>query len=132
MGYISIQHALQDLKIYDQMRALTAFRRVLKRGGVLRISLADLDRGIDAYRNERRDYFLVHNWKTISGNFITQMLWYNKTQTLFTFEFAEEFMYMAGFRQVPHVAYHVTASPYPEIIELDSREGESFCAEAFK
>jgi predicted SAM-dependent methyltransferase len=133
IDYISIQHALQDLKIYDQVKALTELLRVLKPGGVLRVSLPDLDRAIDAYRSGRHEYFLVYNpWKTISGNFITQMLWYNKTQTLFTYEFAEELMYKAGFRQVQRVAYRVTASPYPEIIELDSRQGESFYAEALK
>ena len=132
IDYISSQHALQNLKIYDQVQALKELRRVLKPGGVLRVSLPDLDLAIDAYRSQKRQYFVVYDWKTISGNFITQALWYNYTQTLFTYQFAEELMYKAGFRHVHRLTYRVTASQYPEIIELDSREERSFYAEAFK
>jgi predicted SAM-dependent methyltransferase len=132
IDYISSQHALQDLKIYDQVKALTELHRVLKPGGVLRVSLPDLDLAIDAYRNQKSQYFVVYDWKTISGNFITQLLWYNHTQTLFTYDFAEELFCKAGFKRVQRVAYRLTASLYPEIIQLDSREERSFYAEGFK
>ena len=38
----------------------------------------------------------------------------------------------AGFRDVCRVTYRQTASPYPEIVELDARPEESFYVEAFK
>ena len=130
--YVSSQHALQDLLIFDQVKALTELRRILKPGGVLRLSLPDLDLAIDAYKRGDRDHFLIWDWETISGNFITHMLWYNCTRTPFTYEFAEELLLKAGFTRVVRVAYQETASAWPEIVELDSRENESFFVEAFK
>ena len=132
IDYISSQHALPELKIYDQVEALSELHRILKPDGVLRLSLPDLDLAIAAYQNGKRDYFLIWDWDTISGNFITQMLWYNLSLTPFTYEFAEELLQKAGFRNVCRVAYHQTVSPYPEIVELDSREQESFFVEAVK
>ena len=40
-------------------RRCSELRRVLKPGGVLRLALPDLDKGIDAYRGGDEDYFLV-------------------------------------------------------------------------
>lgn len=114
------------------MAALTELRRVLKPDGVLRMSLPDLDLFIEAYRNRRHDPLLIWDWDTLSGNFITHMLWYNTIHTPFTYEFAEELMQKAGFRQVRRVAYRETVSAHPAIVELDNRPDESFYIEAFK
>ncbi len=45
---------------------------------------------------------------------------------------AIELLRKAGFGDVRRVAYRQTASPYPEIVELDARPEESFYVEAFK
>jgi predicted SAM-dependent methyltransferase len=132
IDYISSQHSLPEIKIYDLVAALTELRRVLKPAGVLRMSLPDLDLFIDAYRSGRNDLFHIYDWETLSGNFITHMLWYNTIHTPFTFEFAEELMRKAGFREVHRVGYRETVSPYPEIVELDNRPTESFYLEAVK
>jgi SAM-dependent methyltransferase len=132
IDYISSQHALPELRIYDQVKALCELRRVLKPGSVLRLCLPDLDRAITAYQRERADYFLVYDWETISGNFITHVLWYNYTRTMFTYEFAVELLRKAEFGDVQRVSYRQTNSRYPEIVELDTRPDESFFVEAFK
>lgn len=132
VDYISSQHVLPELKIHEQVPALRELRRVLKPGGVLRMSLPDLDRAIDAYRARRQEYFLIWEYDTVAGNFITQMLWHSTIHTLFTYEFLEELMLKAGFSRVRRVAYRQTASSYPEIVDLDNRPGESFYAEAIK
>jgi SAM-dependent methyltransferase len=132
IDYISSQHVLPALNVWEQLDALSELRRVLKPGGVLRLSLPDLDLAIAAYQSGRQEDLLIWDWETISGNFITQIVWHGYTNTPFTYEFAEELLDKAGFSDIRRVAYRQTVSPYPEITELDSREGESFYVEAFK
>lgn len=89
------------------------------------------------YIYSEQDYFWCWDWDTISGNLITQMLDYNYTRTPFTYEFAEELLRKAGFSDVRRVEHHKTTSSHPEIVDLDSWEGdsrkqESFYVEAFK
>ena len=133
LAYISSQHALRCLKILDVVNALRELHRVLKPGGVLRLYLPDLDKAIAAYqRGEWNHFWYAWDRDTIGGNFITQILDYNYTHTLFTYEFAEELLYKAEFNDVRRVAYRHTSSSYPEIVELDSREEESFYIEASK
>jgi hypothetical protein len=133
IDYISSQHTLTCLEIYDVKGALRELHRVLKLGGVLRLSLPDLDRAIAAYQRGEWNYFWYGwSWDTISGNFITTILAHSCNRSLFTYEFAEELLCKAGFNDVRRVAYRQTASSYPEIIELDNREWESFYVEATK
>ncbi len=132
IDYISSQHALQDVYLYDQWAALGEQRRVLKFGGVMRLCLPDLDLAIDAYRAGNREFFYSNDWQTISGDLISQLLGWGRAKTLFTYEFAEELVLGAGFRSCHRVAYRETLSPYPEIVELDDRKSHSFFLEAFK
>lgn len=127
-------HALPMIAYSDLIPVLKELRRVLKTGGVLRLALPDLRRGMAAYDRGDREYFLVpdEEMATLGGKLVAQLLWYGYSRTLFVTEFAEELLQKAGFREVSTVAYRTTASPYPEIIELDNREEESFFLEAVK
>src|SRR4051812_10913977 len=77
IDYISSQHALQDVRILDHVRALAELRRVLRPGAVLRLGLPVLDRAIEGFIRRRQDYFYARDWDTVSGNFVTHILWYN-------------------------------------------------------
>lgn len=134
VDYAFSMHALQEVPYDDVVPVLTELRRVLKRGGVLRLVLPDLDVGIDAYRSGARERFLVsdEHASSLGGKFVVHMLWYGHSRTLFTRDFAEELLQKAGFRAVDQCAYRVTRSPYPEIVELDDREHESLFVEATK
>jgi predicted SAM-dependent methyltransferase len=127
-------HALPELPYSDQVPALLELRRVLAPGGVLRLGLPDLDRGIRAYLGQDRDYFLVPDGdaRAIGSKFIVQMLWYGYSKTLFTHDFIAELLGKAGFAEVRACAFGDTASPFPEIVALDNRPEESLFVEARK
>jgi SAM-dependent methyltransferase len=132
--YVVSIHALPMISYPDLVPVLAELRRVLKAGGVLRLSLPDLDKGISAYLRRDTDYFLVPDEDVASygGKFIVHMLWYGYRVPMFTRDFAEELLGKAGFSQVRHCGYQATASPYQDIVALDNRERESLFVEAVK
>ncbi len=135
IDYVVSIHALPEIPYGDLVPALAELRRVLKRGGVLRLGLPDLDKGVDAYRSGNRDYFALvpdEDAETIGGKLITQLVWYGYARTLFVRDFVEEILRKAGFGDVHHVGYRETRSSYPEIVELDNRQAESLFVEAVK
>jgi SAM-dependent methyltransferase len=127
-------HALPELSYPDLAPALAELRRVLKPSGVLRLSLPDLLKGIDAYQRGDHSYFLVpdEDALTLGGKLAVQLTWYGYSRSLFTPDFAEELLLKAGFRSVDHVSFGETSSPFPGIVELDNREAESLFIEATK
>src|SRR4051812_25596152 len=134
MDYVVSIHALPEVP-YDQLLpVLGELRRVLATGGVLRLALPDLLKGVRAYERGDRDYFLVpdEDARSLGAKLVTQLIWYGYSRTLFTAEFIEEMLRKAGFERVEHCAFRQTSGPYPEIVELDNREPESLYVEAYK
>lgn len=134
IDYAVSVHALPELSYREQLPALRELRRVLRPGGALRLVLPDLDRAIDAYREGRDDHFQVPAAEAESGGgrFISHILWFGYSRTLFTADFAAELLERAGFERVERYAYRRTGSPFGAIVELDNREEESFYLEARK
>ena len=127
-------HALPEMPYPNLLPVLQELRRVLKPGGVLRLALPDIDKGIAAYQRGDRDYFLIpdEDAKSPGAKFITQMLWYGYSKLLFTRDFIEEMLLKAGFSRVVQCQFKQSSSPWPEILELDNRENESLFVEAYK
>ena len=97
---------------------------MLKPGGVLRLALPDLDKGDRGLPRQRPRLLpgLRRGREHIGGKFITQMLWYGYSRTLFTHEFVEELLLKAGFSERRALRVPADREPVPEIVELDNRE----------
>ncbi len=127
-------HALPEIHMNDQVIVLSELRRVLKHGGVLRLALPDLLKGVQAYERKDRDYFLVpdEDAASLGAKLITQLVWYGYVRTPFVPEFIEELLIKAGFSRVVHCQFQQTASSFDDITSLDNREAESLFVEAVK
>jgi predicted SAM-dependent methyltransferase len=125
-------HALPELAFAEQVPALQELGRVLRPGGVLRLALPDLAKGIEAYLSGDEEYFMVDEEAAASpgGRFILHMLWYGYSRTLFLADFTAELLEKAGFVDVRECAFQETASDFTEITSLDNRPNESFFIEA--
>ncbi len=134
IDYAASIHALPEVPYAELVPVLTELRRVLKPGGVLRLALPDLIKGVRAYDRGDRDYFLIpdEDARSIGAKLVTQLIWYGYSRTLFTQEFITEMLERAGFSRITPCSYRQTASPNPEIIDLDNREAESLFVEAWK
>ena len=127
-------HALPEVPYPDLIPVLGELKRVLKLNGVLRLSLPDIEKTIQAYLRKDKNYFLIPDKEAASlgSKFIVHLIWYGYSRTFFTRDFIEELLLKAGFRGVSHCGYKETSTPYPEIVELDNREEESLFVEATK
>jgi predicted SAM-dependent methyltransferase len=132
LDYAVSVHALPEFAYPELDSVLRELRRVLVTGGVLRLALPDLRKGIDAYLRGDMDYFQVDpaEVKTPGGRFIVHMLWYGYSRTLFTVDFVTELLEKAGFVDICECPFMETASPFDEIVELDNRPVESIFVEA--
>jgi len=134
IDYAVSVHALQEIPYADLVPTLRELRRVLRPGGILRLVLPDLDKGIRAYLDRTADRFMIpdEEAKSLGGKFIVHMLWYGYSRVLFTHDFAEELLLKAGFARVSRCQYRETASPHGNIVDLDNRAAESLFVEAVK
>jgi len=128
-------HVLPEISYSNLDATLKELLRVLKPGGILRLSLPDMDKAIQAYLDKDIDYFFLipdDRIRSLSGKMIVQLLWYGVSKCLFTFEFMEELLNRNGFVDIQRCAFRKTASRYPAVTDLDDRELESFFVEATK
>jgi len=130
---ITAHHNLQMSRFDDLQCGLGELRRVLKVGGVLRISVPDAELAVHRFL-AGWDQFPISQEieRTESGRFLRYLLWHGDARSAFTFESLTDALNRAGFQNVRRCQFRQTHSEYPEIVDLDTREGESLFVEAIK
>ena len=131
--YIVSQHQIQMIRFDDLQRGLAELRRVLKVGERLRISVPDAELAVQRFL-AGWDQFPISEEieRTKSGRFLRYLLWHGDARSAFTFESLTDALNRAGLQNVRRCQFRQTDGEYPEIVDLDSREGESLFVEAIR
>lgn len=134
VDYAVAIHVLPHLPLDALAPALARIRRVLKPGGVLRLALPDLEKAIAAYARRDAGYFAIPDaqWQSLGAKLAAQIVWHNDIATPFTYDLAAEALVRGGFARIERCGFRETRSRFPEIVDLDNRERESFFVEAVR
>jgi predicted SAM-dependent methyltransferase len=119
------------VKYHDIEKVLLEFYRVLKPGGVVRISLPDIVSGFDAYKNNNINFF--PNFEDdLDKRFSAWLTWYSQSASLLTDKALQYKLQDSGFSSVSKTEFKQTAYSNEKIYELDTREYEFYFVEAVK
>ena len=115
-------HILEHIKRNELKKVLSEMRRVLKDGGVLRISVPDFDRLIDVYNDSGKDINTISH-QLMGG----QDNEYNVHYTVFDYDRLSQLLKEVGFKEVaswdPHnCQYHDFRDRAMRKLKLDSKE----------
>jgi predicted SAM-dependent methyltransferase len=129
---IIVSHATICAIPYHEIKStLLEFNRVLRPGGIIRISLPDIVSGFDAYKNNNINFF-PNSEDNLDRRFSSWLTWYSTSISLLTDKALEYKMHDSGFKDITKVKYKETAFSNPKTYELDTREHEFYFMEAIK
>lgn len=123
-------HGLMMLTEAELVPALVELRRVTKPGGWLRVSVPDIWSAVWAMRDGNLNWFPLEA-ADVDEAFCRYVTQNGATRSIFTYNRLHRLIAAAGWN--PRASsWRATYSPFPEIIELDSRPNESIYMEAVK
>lgn len=127
--YVVSHHGFMMLPEQDLVPALVELRRVTKPGGWLRVSVPSLSRAVDAWRQDRIEWFPLKA-VTVDDALCVYLTQGGATKSLFTSARLQRLMWEAGWNGATSALPGRTTSDIPAITELDSRPNESIFMEA--
>jgi predicted SAM-dependent methyltransferase len=119
------------VKYHDIEKILSEFHRVLKPGGVIRISLPDIVSGFEAYKNNNISFF-PNSEDNLDRRFSAWLTWYSQSVSLLTDKALQDKLSAIGFQNVIKTQYKQTTLSNTKAYELDTREHEFYFVEAKK
>jgi SAM-dependent methyltransferase len=119
------------VKYHDIEKVLSEFYRVLKTGGVVRISLPDIVSGFEAYKNNNISFF-PNSEDDLDKRFSAWLTWYSQSASLLTDKALQYKLQDSKFKSVSKTEFKQTAYSNEKIYELDTREHEFYFVEAIK
>ena len=119
------------VKYHDIEKVLSEFHRVLKPGGVIRISLPDIVSGFEAYKNNNISFF-PNSEDNLDRRFSAWLTWYSQSVSLLTDKALQDKLSAIGFQNVIKTQYKQTTFSNTKSYELDTREHEFYFVEAKK
>lgn len=129
-------HALQIIKYTDMEAALHELRRVLKPGGVLRVSVPDVIGAFNAWMNGDAHWFPVGDdvQPSIDGKLSAYLTWYSEARSAFTPGYILDLLRPNGWSDYDICGYQQTTfgRHIEGLLDLDKRPNESLFFEAVK
>lgn len=129
---IIVAHCCIQMTEWHDLPALfKELLRILKPGGVLRVSLPDIVSGFSAYIAGDIKWF-PNSEEDLAERFSAWLTWYSTTKTLMTRTALAKKLTDAGFRDTAMVGFKQAFYTHKESTELDTRKGECYFLEAIK
>lgn len=127
---IVAHHVLSALDHHELPVALRNVRQMLSPGGVLRVSVPDVEEGFRALQDGDKDWFPQDDkLPDLDARFCTWATWFGTHKSVFTEGYLRELLYAGGFSPVMRTVFGRSEYVALDATELDTREGESLFME---
>jgi len=118
-NFIFAEHTMEHFDFKEGMKIYTEFYRILKKGGVLRIVVPDLEKYCLNYINKNVEWFkIVEPEVSIPALVINKMMYNNFHKVFYDFDTLQEMLRKAGFRKI--IRSSLKSSKYPEFYDCQT------------